>query len=66
HTPWIVIVDLDSEADCAPQLVSDWLPESADLMHLRVAVHAVESWLLADAQRISKREFLGVPLTIMP
>lgn len=64
HTPWIVIVDLDSEADRAPQLVSDWLPESADLMHLRVAVHAVESWLLADAQRIGK--FLGVPLSRVP
>ena len=64
HTPWIVIVDLDSEADCAPELVSDWLPTCADLMHLRVAVHAVESWLLADAQRISK--FLGVPLGRVP
>ncbi len=64
HTPWIVIVDLDSEADRAPQLVSDWLPESADLMHLRVAVHAVEAWLLADAQGISR--FLGVPLSRVP
>jgi hypothetical protein len=64
HTPWIVIVDLDSEADCAPELVSDWLPISADLMHLRVAVHAVESWLLADAPRISK--FLGIPLSHVP
>jgi hypothetical protein len=64
HAPWIVMIDLDSEADCAPELVSDWLPASADLMHLRVAVHAVESWLLADAQRISK--FLGVPLSRVP
>jgi len=64
HTPWIVIVDLDSEADCAPELVSDWLPAPADLMYLRVAVREVESWLLADAQRISK--FLSVPLSRVP
>lgn len=64
HTPWIVMVDLDSEADCAPELVSDWLPAPADLMYLRVAVRAVESWLLADAQRMSK--FLGVPLSRIP
>lgn len=64
HKPWIVMIDLDSEADCAPELVSDWLPAPADLMYLRVAVHAVESWLLADAQRISK--FLGVPLSRVP
>lgn len=64
HTPWIVMIDLDSEADCAPELVSDWLPSPANLMYLRVAVHAVESWLLADAERISK--FLGVPSSRIP
>ena len=64
QTPWIVMIDLDSDADCAPELVSDWLPSPAPLMHLRVAVHEVESWLLADTERIGK--FLGVPLSRVP
>jgi hypothetical protein len=64
HTPWIVMIDLDSEADCAPELVSGWLPAPADLMYLRVAVHAVESWLLADAHGISR--FFGVSLSRVP
>lgn len=28
-SPWIVVVDLDRDADCAPPLRSDWLPSPA-------------------------------------
>ncbi len=58
-TPWIVLVDLNSERDCAPGLVTDWIGRSANRRHLRVAVRAIESWILADRERVA--ELLGVP-----
>ncbi len=58
HSPWVVLVDLDQEAECAPPLRRDWLPTAAPKMCFRVAVRAVEAWLLADRDRIAA--FLGV------
>jgi hypothetical protein len=63
YRPWFVLVDLDL-GDCAPALVSDWLPAPAPLMLLRVAVREVESWLLADRETIAG--FLGVRLAAVP
>lgn len=57
-SPWIVLVDLDQEADCAPPLVRAWLPAPAPQMCFRVAVREVEAWLLADRARIAR--FLSV------
>lgn len=57
--PWLVLVDLDRDYECAPQLRNAWLPQPASLLCFRVAVHSVEAWLLADAQRFAS--FLGVP-----
>jgi len=53
HSPWIVVVDLDRNADCAPRLRAEWLPDPARLLCFRIAVRAVESWLLADRQHIA-------------
>jgi hypothetical protein len=47
YTPWLVLVDLDTE-ECAPSLRSHWLPKPAPLMCFRVVVRSIESWLLAD------------------
>lgn len=58
HAPWLVVVDLDREADCAPALRQAWLPQPAPGMCFRVAVRAIEAWLLADAEALA--EFLGV------
>jgi hypothetical protein len=58
HAPWIVIVDLDSDHDCAPPLRASWLPQPAPHLCFRVVVRAVEAWLLADAERIAA--FLGI------
>ena len=30
--PWIVVVDLDRDAECPAALVADWLPQPAHLM----------------------------------
>ncbi|MBI4706263.1 MAG: hypothetical protein HY744_34635 [Deltaproteobacteria bacterium] len=46
--PWLVVRDLNHDADCAPELVRQKLPDPAPLMLYRVAVREVEAWLLGD------------------
>jgi hypothetical protein len=62
--PWIVVVDLDRDADCPAALVADWLPQPAHLMCFRVAVRELESWLLADTEALAG--FLGMRKTLIP
>jgi len=64
YTPWIVLVDLDDDADCAPPFCAAWLPRAAPLMCFRCAVRAVESWLLGDAQALAR--FLGISVSRIP
>jgi len=64
HSPWVVLTDLDQEFECAPELRRAWLPSPAALMCFRIAVRQVESWLLADRERIAA--FLGVSSTKVP
>lgn len=63
-SPWVVLVDLDRDADCAPPFVADWLPHMSALMRFRVAVRAVEAWLIADRRSIAS--FLSVPVSRVP
>ena len=63
-TPWVVLVDLNSSAACAPTLRNDWLPIPAPLMHFRVAVRQIEAWLMGDVERLAA--FLGVSPAILP
>jgi hypothetical protein len=63
-SPWIVLVDLDQEADCAPPLVGAWVPTPAPRLCFRVAVREVEAWLLADRERIAR--FLRVRIQEVP
>jgi hypothetical protein len=53
HAPWMVLVDLDSDADCAQILRQDWLPMPAQRLCFRVAVRQVEAWLMADAETLA-------------
>jgi hypothetical protein len=53
HTPWVVLVDLNSDADCAPTLRQDWLPAPAPRLCFRVAIRQVEAWLMADAETLA-------------
>ncbi|HWP60972.1 MAG TPA: hypothetical protein VNL14_23955 [Candidatus Acidoferrales bacterium] len=64
HAPWLVLVDLDRDADCAPPLRTAWLPDPAPRLCFRVAVRAIEAWLLADAETIA--DFLGVARSKVP
>jgi len=61
---WIVLVDLDRDADCAPPLRAAWLPKPAPYMYFRVAVREVEAWLLADREGLSA--FLSIPASRIP
>jgi hypothetical protein len=62
--PWLVLVDLDHEADCAPDMRRDWLPTPALRLCFRIAVREVEAWLFADKERLAK--FLSVPVGRIP
>jgi hypothetical protein len=53
RTLWLVLVDLNSEADCAPRLRHDWLPTPAPRLCFRVAIRQVEAWLMADAETLA-------------
>jgi len=64
YSPWIVIVDLDSDADCAQLLRLNWIPDPAPFMCFRVAVREMEAWLLADGPRLAS--FLQVAETAIP
>ncbi len=70
--PWLVLVDLDQDYDCAPDFVHAVLPHpargtpfgQAHGMQLRVAVRAIEAWLLADAEHLAA--FLKAPRARIP
>jgi hypothetical protein len=64
YSPWIVLIDLDHDADCAPPLRASWLPDPSENMCFRVAVREVEAWLLADRDRIA--HFLSVAKARVP
>lgn len=53
-SPWVVLVDLDGDAECAPELRRNWLPEPAERMLFRIAVREVEAWILGDSERLSR------------
>jgi hypothetical protein len=64
HFPWLVLVDLDQDADCAPPVREEWLPDPAPNLCFRVAVREVESWLMADAEALAG--FLSVARSRIP
>ncbi len=66
-SPWFVLRDLDSDADCAPALLSALEYGKDDCsrwMRTRIAVREVESWLLADRDAVA--EFFAVRASQVP
>jgi hypothetical protein len=61
---WVILIDLNQEAGCPPPIVSSWLPYRNSNLQLRVAVRAIESWLLADKSEIAR--FLKVSIARIP
>jgi len=64
QAPWVVLVDLDQDAGCAPPFRSDALPIPAPGMCFRVVVREIEAWLFADRERLAR--FLAVRQALVP
>lgn len=64
HGPWLVLMDLNTAAQCAPAFVRRVLPDPAPYMCLRIAVRTVEAWLLADKTNIAS--YLQVQESLIP
>ena len=64
YSPWIILTDLNHDAECAPVLRTLWLPDPAPNMFFRIAVREVEAWLLGDQERIAA--FLSVARSKIP
>lgn len=62
--PWFVLRDLNSDAECGPSLLAALLPAPSARMCFRLAVRAVEAWLIADRAGLSR--FLAVPAREIP
>lgn len=63
--PCLALVDfMDTRTTCPPSVVSQWIPNRNDNLIFRVVVRELESWLLADRQRIAR--FLRVPVARVP
>jgi len=58
YAPWFIVVDLDMDSQCPSQALSKWLPVPSKGMRFRIAVRAVEAWLMADKENMA--QFLGV------
>ncbi|MCY3857479.1 MAG: hypothetical protein OXG25_01080 [Gammaproteobacteria bacterium] len=63
-TRWLVVLDLDHDAACAPEYVNHILPMPSRNMELRIAVRSIEAWLMAD--RVKMANFLGIPVENFP
>ena len=61
---WIILRDLDHDADCGPELLEQLLPEPSENMRLRVVIREVESWLMADHAAFAS--FFGLRETQLP
>jgi len=61
---WVVVIDLDQDFECAPLAIQNWLPIPFPHMCLRIAVRAVEAWLIADVDGISA--WLNVAPALIP
>ena len=65
YSHYFIITDLDNNYNCAPLLIKEWLPEHyADKFLFRVAVHEIESWLLADRENFST--FFSISKALIP
>ena len=61
---WVILVDLNNDAECPPPFIDSWLARRNPNLQLRIAVRAIESWLLADRKEIAR--FLRIPIQKVP
>jgi hypothetical protein len=63
-SPWVILVDLNHDAECAPPLRAAWLPTPGQHMRFRVVIREIEAWLFGDPERLAR--FLAVPRPRIP
>jgi len=61
---FVALVDFDAEPNCVGAFVNGHLPNPSLLMRFRVAVRAIEAWLMADREGLA--EFLSVSSSRIP
>ena len=64
HSPWLILRDLDHDAECAATLANVLVAAPAEWLILRIPVRSIESWLIADEVGISG--FLGISNAVVP
>jgi hypothetical protein len=52
-SPWLVLVDLNGDAACAPDFATAVLPAPSPQMAFRVAVRQAEAWLMGDTAELA-------------
>lgn len=62
HAPWLIVRDLDQDATCAAELLRAKQPGGHPGC-VRIAVRAIEAWLLADP---ASARWLGVASSALP
>ncbi|MDD9954827.1 MAG: hypothetical protein OXP68_01255 [Anaerolineaceae bacterium] len=55
---WLILLDLDQDDECAPGYLRSVLPAPSTGMMLRIPVREIETWLLADQEKMAN--FLGI------
>lgn len=71
YQPVLVLRDLDQDADCAGRLASSLVMKPESKLCLRIAVRAVEAWLMADrpgfakAAGLRQRDLPKLPETLL-
>lgn len=64
YAPWLILADLDRDADCAPPFRAAWLPHPSRHLCFRVAVRQVEAWIMGDVETLA--QFLRVSRATIP
>lgn len=63
--PILMLVDfMDTGFGCPPEVPPGWLPNRSEKMLLRVVVRELESWLMADADGLTR--FRGISKAVIP
>ena len=60
YEPFLVMRDLDDDAECAPTFLKTKEITSAEFMCFRLIVRSLEAWLMADAQALANWLQVGI------
>lgn len=64
YDPWLIVIDLDQTAPCAGEYVKQLIPIPSTQLRLRIAVRAIEAWIMADREHFAK--YLNIPINNVP